>query len=281
MDIRAQKEKAEELRRFHHGPRALVLPNVWDVATARIVEAAGFPAVATTSAGIAASFGYADGQRISRQEMLGTVANIARAAHVPVTADMEAGYGITPEDMAETAERLIETGAVGLNLEDTIGRGDDCQVSLSLQVEKIRSLREASAAQGVPLVLNARTDIYLLGIGDPATRFDRTVQRLRAYRDAGADCLFAPGVRDTDTIRKLIEAIEAPLNILAGPGSPSIPELESLGVARISLGSSLARAALTKAIDAVKELRKTGTYSVLEGSLSHTDVNNIFQKPSP
>ncbi len=281
MDIQAQQEKAERLRRLHHGPRALVLPNVWDVATARIVEDAGFPVVATTSAGIAATLGYPDGQRITRKEMLGVVANIASAVHVPVTADMEAGYGITPDDMAETAKGLIEAGAVGLNLEDAIGRGDDCQVNLPLQVEKIRSLREASVAQGVPLVVNARTDIYLLGIGDPATRFDRTVQRLRAYRDAGADCLFAPGVRDADTIRKLVAAVGAPLNILAGPGSPSIPELKTLGVARVSLGSSLARAALTKAIDAMKELRETGTYSVLEGALSHADVNNIFQKTLP
>jgi 2-methylisocitrate lyase-like PEP mutase family enzyme len=278
MNLQAQREKAETLRSLHRGPRSLVLPNVWDVVTARIVEEMGFPVVATTSAGIASSLGYADGQHIGMQEMLSVVARIASAVRLPVSADLEAGYGLTPEAMAQTARHLIATGAVGLNLEDTIGHGEESQVSLPLQVAKIRALRQAANSEGVPLVLNARTDIYLLGIGDPATRFERTVERLHAYREAGADCLFVPGVRDADTIRRLVAEAGAPLNILAGPGSPSVSELERLGVARISLGSSLARAALTNTKNALKELLDTGTYSLLEGSLSCAEVNQLVQR---
>jgi 2-methylisocitrate lyase-like PEP mutase family enzyme len=278
MNLQAQREKAETLRSLHRGQRSLVLPNVWDVVTARIVEEMGFPVVATTSAGIASSLGYADGQHIGMQKMLSVVARIASAVRLPVSADIEAGYGLTPEAMAQTARHLITTGAVGLNLEDTIGHGEESQVSLPLQVAKIRALRQAANSEGVPLVLNARTDIYLLGIGDPATRFERTVERLHAYREAGADCLFVPGVRDADTIRRLVAEAGAPLNILAGPGSPSVSELERLGVARISLGSSLARAALTNTKNALKELLDTGTYSLLEGSLSCAEVNQLVQR---
>ena len=270
------REKAEYLGKLHYGPRILILPNAWDIATARIVEEAGFPVIATSSAGIAASLGYPDGQHITRTEMLGVVARIVRAVRIPVTADMEGGYGLTPGEMAETAKAVIDAGAVGLNIEDTIGHEEDCQVNISLQVRKLHAIREAAASKGVPLVLNARTDIYLLGIGDPATRFERTVERLRAYRDAGADCLFAPGIRDSQTIEKLVAALRAPLNILGGPGSPSVPELERLGVARLSVGSGIFRAALTKVRDAAKELLEAGTYNALDHSISHADVNSLL-----
>ena len=276
MNFQSLSEKAEYLRKLHYGPRILVLPNAWDVATARIIEEAGFPVIATSSSGIAAILGYPDGQYITRTEMLTMVARIVRAVRNPVTADMEAGYGLTPAELAETAKAVIDAGAVGLNIEDTIGHGEDCQVSMALQVERLRAIREAAASKGVPLVLNARTDIYLLGIGDPATRFERTVERLRAYRDAGADCLFAPGVRDSKTIEGLVAALRAPLNILGGPGSPSAPELERLGVARLSLGSSIARAALTKVRDAAKELLAAGTYTALDNSISHKEVNSLL-----
>src|SRR6202045_537850 len=214
MNVQAQALKAEQLRKLHSGPKMLVLPNAGDVASARIVEELGFPAIATTSAGIAATLGYPDGQRISRDEMLGMVARIAKAVRVPVTADMEAGYGTTLEDMAETAKAVVAAGAVGMNLEDVTGRDESSQVDTALQGEKIRTIRKASASLGVPLVVNARTDIYLMPIGPAESRFERTVERLCAYREAGADCLFAPGVRDADTIAKLVKAVGAPLNIL-------------------------------------------------------------------
>src|SRR5215470_12054641 len=181
MDIQEQSRKAAILRQLHKGPEILVLPNAWDVVSARIVEDAGFPAVATTSAGVANSLGYRDGERISREEMLQTVARIARAVKVPVTADFEAGYGTIIEEMRLTAKGLVEAGAVGLNFEDVTGDDESTQVPIELQAAKIRTIRETSAAMGVPLVINARTDIYLMPIGPEESRFQRTVERLRAY----------------------------------------------------------------------------------------------------
>jgi 2-methylisocitrate lyase-like PEP mutase family enzyme len=259
-----QAQKAETLRKLHHGPRILVLPNVWDVASARIVEELGYPALATTSAGIAFALGYPDGQQISRTEMLDVVARIAVAVRVPVTADLEAGYGITLEEMADTAKALVASGAVGLNLEDMTGPNESDHVELGLQVKKIETIREVSASVlGVPVVVNARTDMYLQPIGPEATRFERTVERLRAYLQAGADCAFAPGITDADTIAKLVKAVGGPLNILVSKGAPSLRELEKMGVARASTGSGLMRASLGQARRAAKELAETGTYSAL------------------
>jgi len=282
MDIQAQGRKAELLRKLHSGPRMLVLPNAWDVASARVLEELGYPAIATTSAGVAFSLGYPDGQRISRDEMLEAVARIARAVRVPVTADMESGYGITPKDMAETAKAIVAAGAVGLNFEDVIGDTESSQVETALQAEKIRALREASASAGVPLVINARTDVYLMPIGPEATRFERTVERLRAYRAAGADCVFAPGVKDRSLIEKLVKAVDAPLNILVTPGCPSIPELEKLGVARASIGSGVMRSALGLVRRIGKELLETGTYaSTFEGAIPFAELNALLAQSAP
>jgi 2-methylisocitrate lyase-like PEP mutase family enzyme len=275
IDIEEQKAKAHAFRRLHHGPKILVLPNVWDVASARILEEAGFGATATTSAGIAFSLGYPDGQKISREEMLARVARIAGAVKLPVTADIEAGYGDRPEDAADTAHGVIEAGAVGMNLEDGLDRHGQL-VDLSLQLEKIRAVREIALKSGALLVLNARTDVYLEQIGAPETRYDATVHRLLAYRDAGADCVFAPGVRDAETISRLVRDLRCPLNILAGPGSLSTPELEKLGVARASLGSGPMRATLGLVRRMAEELKDTGTYAALEGAPSHADVNRMM-----
>jgi 2-methylisocitrate lyase-like PEP mutase family enzyme len=277
MNIQAQARKADALRRLHLGPRILVLANAWDVASARVMEDLGYPAIATTSAGIAASLGYPDGQLISRDEMLGIVARIAKAVRVPVTADIEAGYGITPEDMAETAKSVIEAGAVGMNLEDITGADESSHVELPLQIKKIHAIREAGASSGVPLVLNARTDIYLMPIGPVETRFERTVERLRAYRRAGADCLFVPGLYDGETIAKLVKAVGAPVNILMNAAAPSIPELEKMGVARVSAGSGIMRAALGYARRVGKELMEAGTYtSMLDGAVPFPEMMQMM-----
>ena len=254
METAQQARKAEQLRKLHKGPRILILANAWDVISARIVEDAGFPAVATTSAGVAAVLGYPDGQRVPQREVLEFVARIARAVSVPVTADMESGYGTSPADMAEMARALVDAGAVGLNLEDVTGDDEGSHVEIGLQTEKIAAVREASAAAGVPLVINARTDVYLMPIGPEETRFERTVERLRAYRKAGADCVFAPGIRDKETIGKLVRAVDGPLNILLQPGGPSVADLEKLGVARASIGSGTMRAALGTARKFAKAL---------------------------
>src|SRR5438552_15788199 len=215
MNVRVQAEKAEQFRKLHHGPRMLVLANAWDVVSARILEECGHPAIATSSAAVAFSRGYPDGQRIPRDEMLDVVARIARAVRVPVTADLEAGYGTTAKDMAEMTKAAIDAGAIGMNLEDVTGDDERSHVALPLQVEKIRVVRETATSIGVPLLLNARTAHYLMPVGPEATRSVRHLERLRAYRDAGADCLFAPGVYDCETIAKLVKAVEAPVNNLA------------------------------------------------------------------
>src|SRR5215470_59500 len=225
MSTPLQKSKAELLRQLHRGPKLLLLINAWDVASARVLEASGASAIATTSAGVASSLGYPDGQQIPRAEMLAAVARIATAVQIPVTADVEAGYGFTPDDAAQTAREVIAAGAVGMNFEDSTGDPAKPLIDMSLQVERITAIRRVAAQAGVPLVLNARTDPYLLPDfkGD---RYAETVRRLSAYRDAGADCVFAPGLGDLKVIAKLASELKCPLNILAGPGSPSLPELQ-------------------------------------------------------
>jgi 2-methylisocitrate lyase-like PEP mutase family enzyme len=277
MDIREQARKAEEFRKLHHGPKLLFLPNAWDVASARILEEAGHPAIATTSAGISYSLGYADGQNISRDEMLAMVGRIARAVRVPVTADLEAGYGNTAQVVAETVKAAIEAGAVGMNLEDLSGNEENPLMELSRQIEKIRAVRETAAATGVPFVLNARTDVFLAAVGAKETRFERMVERLRAYRDAGADCLFAPGVTDLATIERLVKAVEAPLNILALPSGPPIGELERVGVARVSTGSGIMRAAMGVVQRVAKEMMEERTcQSMFAGATQYIDLKKMM-----
>jgi 2-methylisocitrate lyase-like PEP mutase family enzyme len=276
MPADALKKKAEAFRAMHSGRGVLLLPNAWDVASARIVEETGFPAVATTSAGIAFSLGYPDGQKISRKEMLAAVSRVAQAVKVPVTADVEAGYGPRAEDAGETAREVIGAGAVGMNLEDGTGDPSNPLVELALQVEKIRAVREAADALRVPLVLNARTDAYLEQAGEPGKRYDETLRRLHAFREAGADCLFVPGLRDAASIGRLVADVRYPVNILAGPGSPPIPELQKLGVARVSLGSGPMRASLGLLRRLAQELRTSGAYGTLEGAPSHAELNQLM-----
>src|SRR6202161_1809957 len=239
-----QQAKAAAFRGLHSGKEILLLPNVWDVASARLIEEAGFKAVATSSAGIASSLGYPDGQIIPREEMLPVIARIAKAVGIPVSADVEAGYGKTPEDAGRTARAVLDAGAIGMNLEDANADSTAALVELPLQLEKIHAVREMANRLRLPLPLNARTDVYLLQIGDPAKRYDEAVTRLSAFRDAGADCVFVPGLRDAAAIGRLVTDLRCPINILAGPGSPTVPELFKLGVARVSLGSGPMRATL-------------------------------------
>ncbi|MGA9813267.1 MAG: isocitrate lyase/phosphoenolpyruvate mutase family protein [Terriglobales bacterium] len=262
--------KTEEFRAMHRG-RLLLLPNVWDVASARVIQQAGFGAIATSSAGVAFSLGYPDGQRISRKEMLEAVRRIATAVSVPVTADVEAGYGNRPEDAARTAQEVLAAGAVGMNLEDATGDPQQPLLELALQVERVKAVRE------LPVVLNARTDVYLLEIGPPEKRYDEALRRLSAFRDAGADCVFVPGVRDPETIARLVNDLQCPVNILAGPGVPPVPELHKLGVARVSLGSGPMRAALGLLRRMAEELKLAGTYSTLEGAIPYAELNRMME----
>jgi 2-methylisocitrate lyase-like PEP mutase family enzyme len=279
MDSPRQAQKAEQFRKLHHGPRVLLLPNAWDVASARILEECGHPAIATSSAAVAFSLGYPDGQRISRDEMLEVAGRIARSVNIPVTADLEAGYGTTVRDMVETLKAAIAAGIIGMNLEDVTGDDASSQVDTALQVEKIRAIRDAAKSLGVPFVLNARTDIYLMPIGPEATRFERTVERLRAYRDAGADCLFVPGLYDREIIAKLVKAVEAPLNILANPACPPIAELERIGVARVSAGSGIMRAAMGAVQRIGKETLESRSFATMfAGATPYVDLNRMMQR---
>lgn len=277
MDMKAQAVKAEKLRKLHHGPRLLALPNAWDAVSARILEELGYPAIATSSAAVAFSLGYPDGQRISRDEMLQAVGRITRAVRVPVTADLESGYGKTPEEIAAFTKAMVASGAVGLNFEDVTGDDESTHVELELQVRNIRAIRETSAALGVPVVINARTDIYLMPIGPEATRFERTVERLRAYGEAGADCLFVPGLCDGEIIAKLVKAVGAPLNILASQGCPSLKDLEKMGVARVSAGSSAMRAAMGAFQRVAKDWLALGSYdSLLQVTVPYAELNRMM-----
>lgn len=277
-----QKKKAEAFRAMHHGADPLLLVNVWDIASARIVEEAGFPAIATTSAGIAFAQGYPDGQKIHSDQMFAKIAQIAGAVKVPVTADVEAGYGEGPERAFRTTCNVLFGGAVGMNLEDATGDPARPLADLSLQLEKICSIRQAATKFDVPLVLNSRTDVYLLQVGDPQKRYDEAVRRLSAFRDSGADCVFVPGIRDAETIGRIVRDLHCPVNILAGPGSPSVVEMAALGVRRISLGSGPMRATLGVLRSLAEEVKTSGTYVAMEDAPSHSEMNammNATRKP--
>ena len=274
-----QSELARQFLALHDRRKILVLPNAWDAASARIFEEAGFPAIGTSSAGIAFALGYPDGQKISRGEMLAVVQRIAAAVRVPVTADVEAGYGDRPEDATQTALEVLAAGAVGMNLEDAMHDRPDSLVDVGLQKEKIRAVAETCAHAGVSFVLNARTDVFLAGIGPAETRLARTIERLNAYRDAGAQSLFVPGVKDKETIAQLVRGVRGPLNILAVAGTPPVAELEKLGVARVSVGSGPMRATLGLVARIARQLREEGSFSLMtDGALPYADANRLFTR---
>ena len=278
MDTPSQKTKAEHFHDLHTAPEILVLPNAWDVASAKLFEQAGLHAIGTTSAGIAHSLGYVEPQRISREEMLDVVRRIVRAVVLPVSADMEAGYADTPEGVAETVTSVIAAGAVGINLEDSPGTGGSPLLDESLQVERLRAAREAADASGIPFMINARTDVFLFAVGEPHTRLEHAIHRANAYREAGADCLFVPGVGKTEAIAALVKQIHGPINILANPGVPSVPELQRLGVARVSMGSGPMRATLALTRRIAKELVETGTYATFtDDTIPYAEANKLFQ----
>jgi 2-methylisocitrate lyase-like PEP mutase family enzyme len=262
------REKAELLRSLHEAPRILVLPNAWDVASARIFEEAGARAVGTTSAGVANVFGYPDGEAIPADEMLWMVERIARAVSVPVTADLESGYG----DPGATAEAAIAAGAVGLNLEDGTSDGEPIR-PVDEAAAAVAAVREAGDRAGVPLVINARTDVFLRGDGS----VDEAAGRGNAYLQAGADCVFAIGVADRETIASLVGAIDGPVSVLARAGGPSVTELEALGVRRVSIGPWAMRAAssLTRRIG--EQLLREGTYAFAEWE-PYPDLNTLLSR---
>jgi 2-methylisocitrate lyase-like PEP mutase family enzyme len=273
-----QTDRAARFRELHTGGDILVLPNAWDVASARIVERAGAAAVATSSAGVAWSLGAPNGDQLARGLALELIARVASAVSVPVTADIENGYASDAKGVADTVEGVIAAGAVGVNLEDGDPRGEQPLRPAAEHAERVAAARAAADASGVPLYVNARVDTYLLGVGDPAGRLAETLRRAEAYVQAGADGIFVPGVTDLDTVSALAQSVGKPLNILAGPGAPTVAELARCGVARVSVGGSVARVAYAAAQRAAEELLTAGTYGGLAGGLDYADLNRLLAR---
>jgi 2-methylisocitrate lyase-like PEP mutase family enzyme len=244
--------RAEKLRALHHGPSPLVLPNAWDAASAVAVEAAGFPAVATSSAAIARVLGSADGERMDPDVAFGAVARIAAAVSVPVTADMEGGYGLSG---AEFVERLLGAGAVGCNYEDTDHHGPGPLVDAEAQAERLAAVKDAGRASGVDIVLNARVDTFARQVGSPEEQLEEGVRRAGLYAAAGADCLYPIVLADEDAIAAFVRATELPVNVLLRQGSPSIARMTELGVARVSMGSGLHRLAMDRTAAILEAIR--------------------------
>lgn len=277
MESALQMERAARFRTMHSAAPMLVLPNAWDAASARVIELAGFPAIATTSAGVAMALGYRDGQRMSRDLMIEAIARVTRVATCPVTADIEAGYGATVPEVIETVKAVIATGAVGFNIEDSRPSGGASLVDIEYQVELIAALRELANALGIPFVINARVDVYLKEIGEPASRFEQTVRRANAYLQAGADCVYPIGVLPGETIAQLVKAIDGPINIMGGPRQPPLAELERYGVARVSLATSMFYAMLGHLRAVALDIRERGDYTRMAAeSLSRAEVMALF-----
>lgn len=262
-----QTERATTFHALHDD--LLVLPNCWDAASARIIQEAGAPALATSSAAVAWSLGTQDGNVLDRGLMLDHLRRIVAATDVPVSCDIEGGFGDSAADLAETTRLVIGAGAVGVNLEDATDRA---LRPVDEAAERVRVVREAADKAGVDLYLNARTDGYLLGAAD----FDDTIARAAAYLEAGASGIFVPGVTDLEIVARLTGAIDAPVNILTGPAAPPIAQLKEAGVRRVSAGSSLAAAVFGHIERAARELLEQGTYTGLAGARTWAELNALF-----
>ena len=272
-----QREKAEQFRALHVPGKPVVLVNAWDAITARIIASLGYEAVATTSAGVTWAEGFADGQSLGRERMLGAVTRVVHAVSLPVTADLEGGYGTTVDDAIATARGAIEAGAIGLNFEDGLEGSSDL-IDAELQAQRIRAIRRTGDELGVPLVINARTDAIFNGEGEESELMAEAIRRARIYRDAGADCIFVPGASERDEIATLVSQIGAPLNVLAGPATPGIAELAALGVARVSLGSRPISYALGAFRDAAREVRERGTYGWAANGVPYAELNALSRE---
>lgn len=268
-----QKEKAELFLKLHHDREILVILNSWDPGSSRLIEASGFKAIGTTSMGVSASLGYPDCEQIQFSEMLEAIKRIADKITLPLTVDIEGGFGNTTKDIVNNIRQVIETGVVGINLEDSVKLSPDLLDPAEFS-ERISAIRELSDSMGIHLVINARTDSFLTSAGTAENRLRESVKRGNIYKDAGADCIFVPNVTDKNSISTLVKEIGAPVNILANPTNgtalpPEIKELEELGVARLSVGSSLMKSTLALIKRVADETIHTGTY------------NNLFQASNP
>ncbi len=272
-----QEVKAAIFQDLHKRQDLFILPNAWDAASARIFERAGFSAIGTTSAGIATSLGYPDGQQIPVREMMDSIRRIVSAVNLPVTADIEAGYSQNIEKILDVVREVLEIGVVGINFEDSTGIKETPISDIPLQVAKIRAIRKMVAAAEKTLVINARIDLFYLGIYDIQRATEETIKRAHAYLDAGADCIFIFGVTDKELLHKLVKSIPGPVNLLAGAGMPPVAELKLMGVRRLSLGSGPMRATLGTLEQISQELLQDGTYKALtQKAVPYGEVQKLF-----
>lgn len=267
-----QKEKAELFLKYHHDKEILVLLNSWDIGSSKLIEACGYKAIATTSMGIAASLGYPDCEVIQLSEMLEVIKGIVKGVRVPVTVDIEAGYGNTLNEIIDSVKKIIATGIVGVNIEDSIDLNPKLIDEMEF-CERISAIRALSNSLGFHLVINARTDSFYVSSGSVQEKLSESIRRGNKYREAGADCIFVQPVWEKETISTLVKEINAPINILSNPTigtgmPPSVSELQDLGVARLSLGSTLMKATLALIKKAADELSKKGTYNILSDTLT-------------
>ena len=267
------RDKAQAFDDLHRGPGCFVMPNAWDAGSARLLAAAGFAALGTTSAGIAFSRGLPDYEdRIPRAVMLEACAGIAAAVDLPVSGDLEAGYGATPEAVAETMRLAIEAGLAGGSLEDHLVGGENALYDIEQAAERVAAARAAIDASGLPFVLTARAECYLTGHPDP---FAESVRRLNRYREAGADCLYAPGLKTAEEIGRLVREVDGPVNVVMGLAGAALTvnELAALGVKRVSVGGSLARASLAVVKAAADEMAGPGTFTFAAGAIPNGELN--------
>ncbi|TMI18153.1 isocitrate lyase/phosphoenolpyruvate mutase family protein [Candidatus Bathyarchaeota archaeon] len=282
MPLKSQEEKAEDFRALHHGKRILVLPNAWDVPSARVFEDAGFPAVATSSAGMLVSLGYPDGEVIDRQEFVSAVGRIARILSVPLSADIVAGFGKTSKEVLATVKAILKAGAIGVNIEDFIHATRKLH-PVERQIENVKAIRKVAETTGIPLVINARTDALRFADGDEEARFKEATRRAIAYRDAGADCVYPMGLIDGASIARFVKALDFPINVMVRKGLPPVSELQRLGVARVSFGPTPSYAAMGLLKRAAKEVLEKGTYeNLVEGAITFDELNALAvpRKPS-
>jgi 2-methylisocitrate lyase-like PEP mutase family enzyme len=265
----ARPDHAATFNRLHQGPDILRLPNAWDGGSARLMESLGAKAIATTSAGVAWSHGYPDGDALPLRLLLETVADIARVIRIPLTVDMEGGYGETPAAVGESVGAVSDAGGVGINIEDGSNPPD-------LLCAKIAQAKQAGARRGVDLFINARVDVYLYELAPEPTRVEETLARAKRYRGAGASGIFVPGVVDAAEIRTIAAAVGLPLNVLAWPGLPPAAELAQLGVRRLSAGSGITEAVWGRAATLARAFLADGRSDPLvEGAMSFGEINAL------
>jgi 2-methylisocitrate lyase-like PEP mutase family enzyme len=276
---KTQRDKALTFEALHKAPGLFIIPNPWDAGSAFLLQHLGFKALATTSAGLAFSLAKPDGANaVSRDETLANCRAIAEATELPVAADLENGFGDAPEDCAETIRQAASVGLVGGSIEDSTGRGDTPIFALAHAAERVRAAAEAAHGLTFPFMLTARAENYLHGRAD----LKDTIRRLQAFQEAGADVLFAPGLRTADDIRAVTSSVDRPVNVIMGLSGVVFwaEELRQMGVKRISVGSSLARAALGEFLRGAKELATHGTFTYAADAVPHGELNALFARRS-